>query len=464
MRLRPRHVTLLAAVLAGGLTDLVMLVPSLHFAYRSVRLHGMLETAAALIALLTAFLLWGRLRQRRGVRDLLLFVALVILSVTNLLFATIPAVLWSQPHAFSVWTTLVGGAVGAAFLAASALVPDTRLRNFSAALSRTLFGAVAILLLVGLAVGSFVDRLPIGVDPALSPTRAHGLLVGNGVIIVTQMIVGVLLAVAAVGFTNRAERQSDDLLLWLGAGSAVGALARVNYFIFPSLYSEWVYTGDALRLSFYILLFVGAAREIGAYQRVHAEARVLEERRRIARDLHDGLAQELAFIAARTQELKQSPTIGAGWLDELAAAAERSLDESRRAIAQLSSSIDEPFDVALVQTVEDVAQRLGALVSVEAEPAPEITPARKEQLLRIVREAVTNAVRHGEATKVDVRFSNGGSLRLRVVDDGIGFDPAAVNPRGFGLVVMRERASAIGGQLRIASSPAQGTEIEVVLP
>lgn len=463
MRLRPRSVTLLAAALAGGLTDVVLLVPSMHFAYRSVRLHSMLETAAALIALLTTFLLWGRLRQRRRLPDLLLFVGLSVLSLTNLLFAVVPAVIWAQPNSFSTWTTLVAGAFGAAVLAAAALVPERRLRNFRGALKLAVaIGAVAMVA-VGVSVGALVDRLPVGVDPARSPARVGGLLVGNGVIVVTQIVIGVLFAIAAIGFTRRAERHGDELLLWLGAGSAVGAFARVNYFLFPSLYSEWVYTGDALRLSFYTLLFVGAAREIGVYQRAHAEARVHEERRRIARDLHDGLAQELAFIATRARELKALGN-GSTQLSQLASAAERGLDESRRAIAQLNLQTEDPFDVALIQTVEDVAQRLGSRVSVEADTAPGLAPYRQEQLLRIVREAMTNAVRHGEASHVRVRFWNGRVLRLRVEDDGTGFDPVAVHPRGFGLVVMNERAKAIGGQLRIASSPSEGTQIEVTVP
>jgi signal transduction histidine kinase len=461
MRLRPRTVTLLAAVLAGGMTDLVLLVPTLHFAYRSVRLHSVLETAATLIALLTAFLLLGRLRQRRELPDLLLFLGLGVLASTNLLFAAIPAVIWAKPHAFSTWTTLLGGALGAALLAASAVAPGKRLRHYERATRSAALAAAAGLAVAGVVVGALVDRLPVGVDPALSPAHANGLIVGNGVIVVTQMVIGVLFAIAAVGFTRRAERRGDDLLLWLGAGSAVGAVARVNYFIFPSLYSEWVYTGDVLRLSFYILLFVGAAREIGVYQRAFAQARVLDERRRIARDLHDGVAQELAFIAATTRDLANG---GEPQLAQVVSAAERGLDESRRAIVQLTERLNEPFDVALIQTVEDVAQRLGTRVAVEAEPAPGIPPERQEQLLRIVREAMTNAVRHGSASHVRVRFSNGGMLRLRVEDDGIGFDPTSVHARGFGLVVMRERARAIGGRLQVESGPQGGTQIVVTVP
>ena len=71
MRLRPRSVTLLAALVAGVLTDLVIAVPSIHFAYRSVALHAMLETLATVIALLTTILLWGRLQQRQRRNDLL---------------------------------------------------------------------------------------------------------------------------------------------------------------------------------------------------------------------------------------------------------------------------------------------------------------------------------------------------------------------------------------------------------
>src|SRR5205823_1532229 len=158
---------------------------------------------------------------------------------------------------------------------------------------------------MGTVVGLFVDKLPVGFNPALNPTGL-GLLAGNDFIVSAQVVVAALFFIAAFGFTRRAEHSGDELLLWLGASSMFAAFARVNYFIYPSLYSEWVYTGDALRLGWHVLLFVGAAREIQLYQRAYAERRVLEERRRIARDLHDGLAQELAFIASASQGLSDS--------------------------------------------------------------------------------------------------------------------------------------------------------------
>jgi len=460
--LRPRYVTVLAAIVAGGFTDLAIKVPSVQFAYQSIPVHAMLEVTASLIAFLTTVLVWGRLKWRQGLDDLLLFVALGLLSVTSLLFAVIPAAVWRDPHPFSTWTTVVAGGLTAALLAAAALVRPVRLRNYEHA-GRIAVVAMGIgLVVIGTVVGAFMDRLPIGLDPARSPLNVPGLISGNLVIVAAQMAIAVLFIAAAIGFTRRAESSGDEFFLWLGAGAVFAAFARVNYFIFPSLYSEWVYTGDLLRLGWHILLFIGAVREIQVYQRVYAEARVLDERRRIARDLHDGLAQELAFIANKTRELAGGMASRVALL-QVASAAQRGLDESRRAIETLSRKDDEPFEVALVQTVEEVAARLGTRVQIEAEAAPEMTAVQREQLLRIVREAVTNAGCHASADMVHVQFTNGGPLYLRVEDDGVGFDPGDVDSKGFGLTTMEERARAIGAEFRVRSTRGRGTAVEVRL-
>jgi signal transduction histidine kinase len=459
--LRPRSVTLLAALVAGALTDLVVMVPSLHFAYRSIPVHAMLETAATLISLLTTFLLWGRLSQRRRLDDLLLFVALAVLTFTNLFFAAVPAAFSARPHPFSTWTTLAGSALGAALLAVAGGVPRRTVRHMRLSTAVALTGVAGVLLFLTVAVAAVDDRLPIGLDPARSPVDSRGWMLGNWVIVASQLGIAVLFAIAAVGFTRRAEREGDELLLWLGAGAAVAAVARVNYFIFPSLYSEWVYTGDAFRLLWHVLLFIGAAREIRIYQRAFAESRIVEERRRIARELHDGLAQELAFIANTAHDLASDES--APKLRQVASAAQRGLDESRRAIAALTRDRDEPFDIALVHAVEEVGRRLGTRVEVDAEEAHDIGLREQEQLLRIVREAVTNAARHAQADVVRVQLTNGKGTRLRIEDDGVGFDPEVDSPTGFGLVTMRERAAAIGGDFRVVSSAARGTTIEVEL-
>jgi signal transduction histidine kinase len=454
-------VTLLAAVVAGVLTDLVAFVPSLHFAYRSVPLHAMLEMTATLASLLATFLLWGRLRERRGADDLLLFVGLGVLAVSTLLFSTLPAAFWTMPHPFMTWMGVAGSAIGALLLAGAAFVRPARLRDHERAAGNAVVAVVIFLTIAASIVGALVDKLPAGIDPATNSTGSL-FVTNHPAILATQMLIAVLFGLAAVGFTRRAERDRDELLLWIGAAAAVATFSRVNYFLYPSLFSGWVYTGDVFRLGFYLLLLVGTAREIWMYQQAHAHSRVLEERRRIARDLHDGLAQELAFIATRSRELVRERDDSD--IIQIASAAERGLDESRRAIAALTLRVDEPFDVALVQTVEEIGDRLGTRVEVEAEPAVKMGADRQQQLLRIVREAVTNAARHGQADIVRVEFSNGNGLRLRIRDDGVGFDPDVGRTGGFGLRVMRERARSIGGELTIASRPHMGTEVEVVVP
>jgi signal transduction histidine kinase len=462
VRLRPRVVTLLATLLAGALTDVVLFVPSLHFAYRSVPVHAMLETAATLIGLLTTFLLWGRLRERRRLDDLLLFLALGVLSVTNLCFAAIPAGLGTSPHRFSTWTTVAGSALGAALLALAGAVPARPLRAVRRSIVNGVLSASIALAVLGSVVAALGDRLPIGLDPARSPVTTKEWIAGNTTIALTQLVIALFFTAAAVGFTRRAEHDRDELLLWLGAGAAVAAVSRVNYFVFPSLNSPWVYTGDAFRLMWHVLLFIGAVREIRIYQRAFADSKVAAERRRIARDLHDGVAQELAFVANTAVELAESSPHSPR-LRQVASAAQRGLDESRRAIATLTREADEPFEVALAQAVEEVASRVGAEIEISAEGGIELPRADQEQLLRIVREAVTNAARHAAADVVRVELTNGGPVRVRVEDDGVGFDPLDVRSSAFGLITMRERAAAIGGELRIVSRVGEGTLVEVEL-
>jgi signal transduction histidine kinase len=94
-----------------------------------------------------------------------------------------------------------------------------------------------------------------------------------------------------------------------------------------------------------------------------------------------------------------------------------------------------------------------------------VPPQTRETLLRIVREAVTNAHRHGQASHITVELSTNGGLQLRITDDGSGFNPKAVDDAaGFGLSTMRARTRSLGGVLSLDSSPQSGTTVQVVLP
>ena len=449
--MKPRYLIIGAAAGAGLVTLLVATLGQVPFAFRDPPLHAAIEASSAVVALVAAYLIVGRVRDQSRLADVVLAGALALIAFTNVGAAARSIDEGDRQAAFSTWWSLVLTILSAITFACAAWVDPARSVRPGRGLKLALAGVAAALLATAVPIALFASRLPAGV-----PASAHGqrLLVGHPLVLAGQLVAMLLFGVAAVGFTRRAERTGDELTCWLGAAAAVGAIARLNYFLFPSVYSTWVALGDFLRLGFYLLLLVGAAREIRRYWEGLAHAAVLEERRRIARDLHDGVAQELAFIVAESS-------------GRAAAAAERALDESRRAIAALTRPVDEPIEVALAQAAEEVAARVGTQLRLTVSKAGPMPAARREALIRIVREAIANAGRHGRAGQVEVELDrNGGTAcRLRIVDDGTGFDPGLVEPGGgFGLVSMRERAEALGGRFRLVSAPGGGTEIVVVLP
>ncbi|MDQ3875497.1 MAG: sensor histidine kinase, partial [Actinomycetota bacterium] len=343
--------------------------------------------------------------------------------------------------------------------------PERIARRPARAAAAAVTAASVVFVVIAGIVAAFASRLPQGVDPTVSPSDSP-LVAGHPAAVSLQLVAMVLFAAAAFGFMRRGERSGDELMKWLAAGALLAAFSRVNYFLFPSLYSDWVSTGDLFRFAFYVLLLSGAAREIGGYWRAAAMAQIFEERRRMARDLHDGLAQELSFIVMQTRRLREIDDKPA--LQHISTAAERALDESRRAISALTRPVDEPLPVVLAQVAEDVGLRSGIELRLEFEDGIDAPLDVREALLRVVREAVTNAARHAGAKTVAIHLSSRDGLRLRITDDGKGFDPErkrnGSKNGGFGLVSMKERVEILGGQLRVASRPGAGTEIEVALP
>jgi signal transduction histidine kinase len=447
------------AAIAAALTLFVSLVPS-ALAYRAPEGHVAIETAASLVSLLVAFIMLGRFLSGGRLVDLLAAAALSVIGLSNLFFAVAPAAAGHPLSHWGAWSSVIGRLAGSVIFGVAAFVPDRVLRERRRSARRVAAACAALLAAIGLGFAFAGSMLPLGIDPELSPRPR---IVGAPGVLVTQLLLMAVYAVAAVGYARRAERTGDRLMGWFALGAVVYAFAGLNYFLFPSLVSPWVYVGDFLRLAFFVVLLLGAASEIQRYQRRLADAAALEERRRLARELHDGLAQELAFIATQSRWLARQD--GApNQMDPLVVAAERALDESRSAISALTRPLDEPLDAALAQAAEDVAGRVGVRLRLDLDEGIEVPVAMREGLVRIVREAVTNTARHGNASFVTVQLSGSAGVRLSVGDDGIGFDPAERDGRGFGLTSMRERARALGGDLSITSAPGAGTTIEVVIP
>jgi len=197
-----------------------------------------------------------------------------------------------------------------------------------------------------------------------------------------------------------------------------------------------------------------------AHRKLEEQATV-EERRRIARELHDGLAHELAFIASKTRGAAAG-TAAATDARILAGAADRALDEARRAITVLSVAQPQSLDDAISQTVEDLGSRLGVAWDLQLAEDVEVPGEVRENLLRIVREAITNAASHGASEHIRVSLERDEHVRLVIEDDGCGFDTE--RPRsagGFGLQSMQERAASVGAVLSVDSVPDHGTRIAV---
>jgi signal transduction histidine kinase len=458
--LAPREAVALACAAGVGVT-LLSLVPVLDIAYRSSTLHVAIETAATLIALLGAALLVGRFARAPMLSELVLAGALLLLGLTNLCFSVIPWVVDAQPGHFHTWAPIAGRLLGAAGLALGALLPAEPVWRPRRALLRMLGGVVATLVVTGVGAAVLAPHLPVGIDPNVPPDPSGPELVGEPALLVAQIAGMLIYAIAAVGFVRRAERTVDDLATWLAAAATLAAFSRLNYFLFPSIYSEWVYAGDFLRLAFYALILAGALREITAYQRELAEVAVHRERRRIARELHDGLAQELAYISGQAQRLR---TGGDDPAARIADAAARALDESRQAIATLARPVNAPLDASISQAAEEVAARDRIPLRLDLAADLQAPEAVHDALTRIVREAVGNAIRHGDASSVTITLTGSEGVRLTVEDNGKGLPAGAPNGRGFGLVSMRERAEALGGTLELSPGSEGGVHLEVRFP
>jgi signal transduction histidine kinase len=199
------------------------------------------------------------------------------------------------------------------------------------------------------------------------------------------------------------------------------------------------------------------------------------ERTRIAQELHDTLLQGFTGLGLKLEAVTSGlPASLATTKDELHKLLEQSdeyLIEARRAVWQLRSpSLQHPgdFSKALRKVSERALQGTGVPLRLSTNgAAPKSAPAIEDNLLRICEEAVTNAVKHAHPTEVEVNLEyDSNELRLRIRDDGCGFDPGGpdgVKAGHFGLVGMRERAKSMAGALSLKSQPGQGTEILVTV-
>ncbi|MGB0091236.1 MAG: ATP-binding protein [Solirubrobacteraceae bacterium] len=450
----------LLSVLAITATVVVLaaIVPASD--YNSPTLRATAETVMTLFAFGGAWLLRAQFGFSRRLRDLLLLGALLTLGLMTLFSRALPAALnldaGGQFSVVGLWGELF---VAAAFAAAAFAPADSLIAGGRPVL------IVAILSVLAVALGE-LGGLFLGAQ--FGAVAAHG---ARGTIGAAQhplelvVVLGTtgLFICGAVVFASRDRIDHDGLGRWLAGGAILLAATSLSHLGLPFPASQPVASREAVRLLAFALLLAAAVRLELQLRKTAAQAATIAERRRVAQDLHDGLAQDLAFIAAHGARIAER----LGDEHPVAIAARRALATSRCTIAELSDPGAATAQEALESVAYELRDRFDMKIAVHARLGDEIAPDAREHVARIAREAIANAARHGRAENVVVSLKQTDQgMLLRVVDDGSGIDNTRSGPasEGFGLRSMRERAASLGGQLTVRQPRKRGTELEVMLP
>jgi signal transduction histidine kinase len=272
-------------------------------------------------------------------------------------------------------------------------------------------------------------------------------------------------------YTNLPPRQYEfRVMAYDGLSTATKAW---SFSIAPAFYqTQWFRVSSGLALA----AAIGGLVWVWTFQVRKRFAVVLDERARIAREIHDTALQGMASVAMKLESVvKKIDALPSGARDDirrLRRQIEQQIDETRRSVLNLRSSTVEPRTLPV--TLREFAEHLGSDLRCQVELTVSGQPEPcggdiDHELLRIAQEAVRNSVQHGKArhVRIDVGYQHN-SISLCVADDGCGFNPEgrgkdAISDHQWGLKGMRERAKRIGGRFSLVSAPGTGTRIETVV-
>jgi signal transduction histidine kinase len=477
-------------------TLIILLDPRFTPAFVNPSLDLAISVSATLVAAAVTTLGWVHFREGHEPAALVRASAFLVLAVHSGLLVAVSVfglqgafgLSLADPGQLPVWAVVVARGVAAALLVAACLAAlrGWRADRWPAALVLALpaLGVAAAIV----AAAAAQDSLPPLLDEiALAQLKrdpgAPLFATGGPALIAIQTLIGLcFLGAAALSYqVFRRDRRGVDA--YLAIGFTLAAFSQLHGTIHPGAYASLVTTGDLLRVAFYAVLLVALAAESrGDVRALHdanlellrlREADVAhataEERARLAREIHDGMSQELWFAKLKQGRLLQLPELsdGARGLgEEVAGAIDSALSEARQAILALRPTEGATFGQLVERYVEDFSDRFGIQASARCDPAAEGLPSRSQaELLRIVQEALNNTRKHADAALVQVEVGvTASGLRLTISDNGRGFDRAATSSSGYGLRSMQERAALIGASLAIDSRPQDGTRVIVDVP
>jgi signal transduction histidine kinase len=441
---------LLFGLLGASLALFVVHRHHLETHWELPELRLVIQTAVALAAGIVAVLAGVRFSVEGRRLDLLLSTGFFVSALSTLAFSIGPVLGGSPVHRSEGWAGAFGS-LFAGILIAAAPFTRGRTRLGQRALGNTCFAAAVLLLIAWTALSSF-RGLPAfaPADVSLTSPLLRGWLSA-------QALLGL---VAVVGFGIRFRAERDDLERWLGLGTTLMLFASLSYVFNPRLGSDFVSQGDFLRVLAYGVLMVGAWRAIRFAEFGRA---VAEERARVAREIHDGLAQYLFAVATHAATL-EAGVPRAETIANLKRAAAAAQQEARFAVLALSSaSGNAPFDAALRRYVDFLTADGELEVDLEIDPAVRLAPDEQIEVFRIVQEGLANVRKHARATRAEVTIGARDFERfVSIRDDGAGFD-GEVTAGGQGLNNIRSRAETIRGGFSLTSERGLGTALEVVL-
>ena len=443
--------SLLAGLLGASLA-LFLAYPVLQTSWDLPELRLVLQTTMALAGLLVALLATLRFSVEGRRVDLLLSSGFFVSSLSAFAFAIGPLLTGRDLEPAEAWAALLGAMLGQAMIALGPFLRGrTKYRDWAVA---NAVGAVGIVLVVAWSLlraagGALPDLNPIASDS--QPFYLTG----------TLALQSLIALVAVVGWGERFRKRGDDLARWLALAFTLMLFADLHLVFQPLLASTYVSQGDFLRMIAFLLILVGAWRAIR-----HAEfgRAVAEERARVAREIHDGLAQYLFAVSTHASMIENGAPLDEA-VPRLKEAAVLAQQEARFAILALSSaSGTAPFDAALTRYVEFLTADGQLEVELDVDRSIRLAPDEQIEIFRIVQEGLANVRKHAAATRAEVTIGERpfGERFVTIRDDGTGFDGQEA-PAGQGLKNMRARAESIDGGFHMSSRPGRGTALEVVL-
>jgi signal transduction histidine kinase len=442
---------LLLIGLLGAWLAFFVAYPELRASHSLPELRLVLQTVVAIAAAIVAVLAGLRFSVERRRFDLLLASGFAIVALATLAFSVGPALGEHSIGRAEAWAGVAGRLLAWTLIAAA---PFARGRTSSPdrALGHALAAAALIVLLLWIGMRSLGDALP-ELIPEGSDHPPFLLTLSFG----AQALLNLL---ALVGFGLRFRASTHDLDRWLALAATLMLFSSLHYVLTPLLRDDQISHADFLRILGYGVLLVGVWQAIRESEFGRA---VAEERARVAREIHDGLAQYLFAISTHASMLEAGAPLEET-IPTLKKAAASAQQEARFAVLALSSaSGTAPFDAALRRYVEFLTADGELDVELEIDADVQLAPDEQIEVFRIVQEGLANVRKHAGARHADVTIGRrDGQRYVTIEDDGAGFEGVS-DGAGQGLRNIQDRAASIEGGFRLRTQPGFGTALEITL-